>query len=84
MAEWHPIATLPPPGERAGTVWVLVEGVQTHSGNRWRRRRAGLARTHNEGFEDEDIRWIEKADHMDPQTGAVTHWLPIELPHYPD
>lgn len=84
MAEWMPVETLPPPGDRPGTVWVLVEGEQTHSGNRWRRRMAGLARTHNEGFDDADIRLIEKRDHMDPLSGSVTHWLPIDLPKYPD
>lgn len=82
--EWLPVATLPPPGDRPGKVWVLVEGSQEHSGRRWRRRMAGLARTHNGGFEAEDIRLIEKQDHMDTLTGKVTHWLPIALPHFPD
>jgi hypothetical protein len=81
--EWMPIETLPPPGERPGHVWVLVEGSQHHSGTTWRRRKAGLARTHNEGFEDEDIRLIERWDHMDRHTGVVTHWLPIDLPNFP-
>ncbi len=80
---WRDISTLPPPGERPGTVWVLVEGSQFHSGAKWFRRKAGLARTHNEGFEDEDIRLIEKLDLMDPFTGRVTHWLPINLPPPP-
>ena len=84
MSEWIPIEKLPPPGERPGKVWVIVEGHKTHSGARWRRRMAGLARTHNEGFEDEDIRLIEKLDHMDHHTGYVTHWLPIVLPRFPD
>ena len=81
--EWKPIETLPPPGERPGQVWVLVEGSEFHSGNEWRRRMAGLARTHNEGFEHEDIRLIERRDHMEPESGRVTHWLPITLPHFP-
>jgi hypothetical protein len=81
--EWMPINTLPPPGERPGTVWVIVEGSQRHSGMNWYRQKAGLARTHNQGFEDEDIRLIEKQDHMDLGTGRVTHWLPIKLPFYP-
>lgn len=80
---WNHIDTLPPPGERPGTVWVLVEGSQLHSGMRWYRRHPGLARTHNEGFEDEDIRAIEARDHMDSGTGRVTHWLPIKLPSFP-
>lgn len=84
MAEkWLPIETLPSPGDRPGKVWVLVEGSQHHSGNTWRRRMAGLARTHNEGFEDDDIRLIERQDHMDLGTGKVTHWLPIDLPRFP-
>lgn len=82
--EWMPVSTLPPPGERPGRVWVLVDGSQDHSGARWRRRMAGIARTHNGGFEAEDIRLIEKQDHMDKFTGEVTHWLPIVLPRYPD
>ena len=81
--EWMPIETLPPPGERPGKVWVLVEGQQHHSGMCWRRRMAGLARTHNDGFESADIRLIEKQDHMDAMSGEVTHWLPIVLPNYP-
>lgn len=80
---WNHIDTLPPPGERPGTVWVLVEGSHLHSGMRWYRRHPGLARTHNEGFEDEDIRAIEARDHMDSGTGRVTHWLPIKLPSFP-
>jgi hypothetical protein len=82
--EWRDIATLPPPGDRPGRVWVLVEGCQHHSGACWYRRMAGIARTHNEGFEDEDIRRIEDDDHMDVGSGRVTHWLPIVLPLFPD
>lgn len=81
--EWMPIETLPPPGDRPGMVWVLVEGWEFHSGASWLRKRAGIARTHNEGFEAEDIRLIEKWDHMEPMSGSVTHWLPIDLPNYP-
>jgi hypothetical protein len=84
MKQWLPVETLPPPGERPGKVWVLVEGSQEHSGLRWRRRMAGLARTHNGGFEYADVRSIEEQDQMDKGTGKVTHWLPIDLPHYPD
>lgn len=82
--EWKPVNTLPPPGERPGWVWVVVEGSQFHSGLNWYRQKAGLARTHNEGFEADDIRMIEKLDHMDRGTGIVTHWLPIKLPPYPN
>lgn len=82
-SEWRPIGTLPPPGERPGKVWVIVEGHQHHSGMGWYRQMAGLARTHNEGFDEADIRRIEADDHMDPGSGRVTHWLPIELPKYP-
>ena len=84
VPQWMPIATLPPPGERPGKIWVLVEGSQEHSGMRWRRRMAGLARTHNDGFDADDILRIEKQDNMDRLTGEVTHWLPIVLPRYPD
>lgn len=83
QTEWKSIDTLPPPGERPGKVWVLVSGHQHHSGMCWARRMAGLARTHNEGFEDADISRIEEDDHMDPGSGVVTHWLPISLPPYP-
>ena len=84
MSEWRPIETLPPPGDRPGKVWVLVQGHQTHSGNRSFRRMAGLARTHNEGFDEYDIALIEDQDHMDLGSGRVTHWLPIDLPKYPE
>lgn len=83
MDEWKEAWTLPPPGERLGRVWVIVDGFQTHSGRRWRRRRAGLARTHNEGFEAEDVARIEVEDHMDVGSGIVTHWLDIKLPNFP-
>ena len=82
--EWKPIDTLPPPGDRPGKVWVIVQGSQWHSDRKWLRRMAGLARTHNDGFDDGDIAAIEDQDHMDPGTGRVTHWLPITLPRYPD
>lgn len=82
--EWLTIDTLPPAGERPGIVWVMVEGWQDHSGLSWFRQHAGLARTHNEGFEDEDIRLIEKRGGMDRFSGEVTHWLPITLPAYPN
>lgn len=81
--DWKPIDTLPPPGERPGMVWVIVRGHQHHSGHKWLRQMAGLARTHNGGFEDEDIRLIEQRDHMDHMSGNVTHWLPIVLPKFP-
>ena len=72
-AAWKPIFTLPPPGERQGKVWVLVEGEETHSGSRWRRRSAGIARTNNVGFENDDIRTIEKLDNASPV--SITRFL---------
>lgn len=83
MIDWNTIETLPPPGERPGMVWVIVEGSQYHSDAKWYRQRAGLARTDNDGFDHRDIRAIEDMDHMDEGTGRVTHWLPIQLPPYP-
>jgi hypothetical protein len=83
MTEWMPINTLPPPGERPGRVFVLVEGEKDHSGNRWMRKEVGIAATWNEGFNPEDIRFIEKKGDMDRGSGAVTHWLPINLPPFP-
>lgn len=83
MIDWKPIDTMPPPGERPGMVWVIVEGSQFHSDLNWYRQRAGLARTNNDGFDARDISAIEAMDLMDAGTGRVTHWLPIELPPYP-
>jgi len=82
-SEWLPVDTLPPPGYRLGNVWVIVEGWEEHSGSTWYRRRAGLARTDNDGFYQEDIRLIEDRDHMERGSGRVTHWMPIILPPYP-
>lgn len=81
--EWMPIDTLPPPGERPGRVFVVVEGKQTHSGSTWYRQSAGVARTQNAGIYPKDIAAIEANDHMDPGSGVVTHWLPYILPHLP-
>jgi len=81
--EWMPANTLPPPGERQGRVFVVVEGSQSHSGINWQRQKAGLARTQNDGFYPEDIAAIEADDHMDPGTGEVTYWMPWCLPPIP-
>lgn len=81
--EWKPIGTLPPPGERPGRVFVVVEGSEYHSGINWRRQADGIARTRYEGFYPSDIAEIETDNHMDPGTGVVTHWLPYRLPHLP-
>ncbi len=81
---WRPTVELPPPGERKGRLWVIVAGYQTHSGMRWGRRRAGLARTDNDGFDADDIGKIEDEDHMDSGTGIVTHWMEIDLPPFPE
>lgn len=81
--EWLPISVLPAPGARPGRVFVLVEGEKFHSGMRWLRQEAGIAATHNEGFDPVDIAFIEKRGDMDRGSGEVTHWLPINLPKYP-
>lgn len=81
--QWIPISELPPPGERLGKYWVLVEGEAFHSDRFWYRRKAGLARTDNQGFLSEDIRAIECEDWMDRCSGVVTHFLEIELPPFP-
>ncbi len=81
--EWLPAGTLPPPGKRPGRVFVVVEGEQMHSGVSWLRARAGIARTCNEGFYDTDIEAIEAQDHMDPGSGRVTHWMPLDFPPCP-
>ena len=81
--KWQPIETLPPPGERPGRVFVVVQGQQHHSGINWVRQRAGIARTMNDGFYPEDISLIERGDLMDPGSGVVTHWMPWCLPHLP-
>lgn len=81
--EWLSIETLPPPGERPGRVFVIVEGHQEHSNRLWTRRRAGEARTRNDGFNPDDIAKIEADDLMDPGTGKVTHWMPWVLPSIP-
>lgn len=80
---WIPINELPEAGKRLGRYWVLVEGEEFHSGFSWLRRRAGLARTDNNGFLEEDIRTIEEEDCMDKYSGAVTHFFPIKLPTFP-
>jgi hypothetical protein len=82
--EWLSVDTLPPPGERPGRVFVIVQGEETHSGATWARARAGIARTQNDGFYPEDIERIEVEDHMDRGTGEVTHWMPWCLPPFPD
>jgi hypothetical protein len=81
--EWMPINTLPPPGERPGRVFVVVEGEEHHSGSIWYRQMAGIARTQNVGFNPDDIALIESQDHMTAGTGDVTHWMPWCLPHLP-
>lgn len=81
--EWLPIDTLPPPGERPGRCFVVVEGSKYHSDAIWRRQRAGVARTQNDGFYPLDIAAIEADDHMDPGTGKVTFWMPWCLPPIP-
>jgi len=80
---WIPIDQLPEPGERYGKYWVIVEGEEAHSGHFWYRSKAGIARTNNDGFLSEDIRAIEREDHMDRYSGKVTHFLPIKLPDFP-
>ena len=81
--EWMPIETMPPPGERPGRVFVVVEGSEYHSGSLWYRQRYGIARTQNDGFYPEDIRRIAEEGHMDPHTAKVTHWMPLNLPALP-
>jgi hypothetical protein len=83
MSEWMPIETLPPIGERPGRVFALVQGEKHHSGVRWHRIEFGIAATWNDGIEEADVRLIEKRGDMDPHTGTVTHWLPINLPPFP-
>lgn len=81
--EWKPIDTLPPPGERPGRVFVIVEGERYHSDKRWLRQHAGIASTWNEGFDAGDIAHLEDRGDMDQGSGRVTHWLPIDLPKFP-
>ncbi len=81
--KWQPIEELPEPGKRRGRYWVLVEGEEFHSGFSWYRRRAGLARTDHFGFDNGDIRAIEKEDCMDRGSGRVTHFTEIILPPFP-
>ncbi len=83
MNKWIDVADLPPAGERAGRVFVVVEGSQFHSGHEWLRARAGIARTQNSGFYPEDIEAIAQQDHMDALTARVTHWMPLDLPPCP-
>ncbi len=83
MTNWLPIKDLPKPGQRKGKYWVIVEGWEDHSGFTWSRRKAGLARTDNNGFLSEDIRAIEREDHMERYSGEVTHFYPIILPDFP-
>lgn len=80
---WIPISELPEPGKRHCKYWVIVEGEEFHSGFSWYRRKAGIARTNNSGFLSEDIRAIERDDHMDRYSGSITHFLPIKLPDFP-
>lgn len=80
---WRTIDTLPPPGERPGRVFVIVEGEKCHSGICWRRQEAGIAATQNDGFSETDIAYLERRGDMDRGSGNVTHWLPINLPHFP-
>ncbi|CCB64492.1 hypothetical protein [Hyphomicrobium sp. MC1] len=80
---WLPISELPEPGKRPGRVFVVVEGLKEHSGNLWKRQHAGIASTHNEGFGERDMAYIEEAGDMDQGTGVVTHWLPITFPPFP-
>ena len=82
--KWMKIETLPPPGQRPGRVFVVVEGEQHHSGRRWYRQREGIARTQNDGFYRDDIAQIESQGSMDAGTGEVTHWMPWCLPSLPD
>lgn len=81
--KWLPVSDLPPPGERPGRVFVVVEGSESHSDQIWMRARFGIARTQNDGFYSEDIRRIEEQDHMDYGTGEVTHWMPLDMPPCP-
>ena len=81
--EWLDIGTLPPPGMRPGRVFVVVEGRKWHSDKSWMRQNAGIAATHNEGFDEVDIAHIEARGDMDQGTGKVTHWLPIDFPNFP-
>lgn len=83
MTEWMSIETLPPPDERPGRVFVLVQGERDHSGVRWLRQEAGIAGTDNDGFVRCDIAHIEKRGDMDPGSGVVTHWLRINFPIFP-
>jgi hypothetical protein len=80
---WNPIDTLPPPGERPGRVFVVVEGSQWHSDVNWKRERAGIASTQNDGFYPEHIAQLERDGNMDPGTGKVTFWMPWNLPPIP-
>lgn len=81
--EWQKIETLPPPGERPGRVFVVIEGWQDHSGLSWYRRHAGMAHTYNQGITPESMRLLEKEGGMDLGTGYATHWMPYDLPPYP-
>ena len=83
MDAWQAIETLPPPGERPGRVFVIVEGSKSHSGVCWRRQEVGIAATQNDGFSERDIAYLEHGGDMDRGTGKVTHWLPINLPRFP-
>ena len=81
--EWMHIDTLPPPGQRPGRVFVVVEGEEYHSGTTWYRQREGIARTQNDGFNPNDIALIESQGSMISGTGEVTHWMPWCLPNLP-
>ena len=81
--EWTPIAELPPPGDRLGKYWIIVEGSESHSGGTWPRQAAGLAATNNDGFCIVDVKLIASRDSMDRGTPFVSHFMPIDLPPFP-
>lgn len=80
---WTPIDNLPPRNERPGRMFVVVSGLQEHSGATWRREGAGLAHTSGDGFCEADIHHIEAASDMIKGTGEVTHWRRYDLPPLP-
>jgi hypothetical protein len=82
--QWQKIETLPPPGERPGRVFVVIEGFKDHSGLSWYRQHAGLAYTYNHGITPETLRKLEKEGDMEVGTAVVTHWMPYDLPPYPE
>jgi len=80
---WRDVSTLPDREYRPGRMFVVVEGAEFHSGGEWFRASYGIARVSGDGFNREDIAAIEAADSMDPGTGVVTHWMPLNLPPCP-